>query len=177
MSFSHPYGTYSVQGTLNRWLETNLTAKGIPTWMTTARVVFDYPRESLFGGSGWAFSVTHFDADPVGAYQGRHVGEGEVGTPMQGMMEVSCWASRQHASGAAPQWIRQMGDMVSHLFASAVNVPLTDLYTDPAGASGLTALVRVQPARHAPVVPDVNPDVVRRRYLVNYSWIERVSGA
>lgn len=176
MAFEHPYGRYSVEGTLNNWFNTNLTANGIPAWMPSARVVYDYPETPLISGyGGHAFSVTHLEPEPVQMYQGRNTFGGSAGQTMEGTMDISCWVSKQQAGGGYAQRLRQMADMVGALMTSAREVVLTNLYTGAQAPSGIGELIRVGEPRGVPVTnPDVrNPDLHRRRILTTYRWIER----
>jgi len=175
MTFEHKFGTYNVEGTLNNWVRVNLTAAGVPVWMPSARVVFDYPETPLISGhSGHAFSVTHLGAEVVGTFEGNNTVAGSAGQMMQGMMEVNCWVSKQQAGGAWPGRLRQMGDMVGRLFTSGSQVEITNLYTSTAAPSGAGGLINVKRAYEVQVAPDPNPDIMRRRFLTTYRWIERV---
>lgn len=178
MTFAHEYGTFNVQGSLNNWFVDNLTGAGIPSWMPSARIKFDHPEPPLLSGySGHTFSVDHMPVELAASYQGRHVGKGEKGSTMQGGMAINCWVSREQAGNSYQQRLRQMGDMVSLLFQSGQSVLIGDYYEATASPATLTAIVRVQPARETIVPPDPNPDIVRRRFLAPYNWVERVTGA
>ena len=175
MTFEHKFGVYNAEGTMNNWLQTNITGWGIPAWMPSARVVFDYPEQSLISGhSGHAFSVTHLGSEAVEVYQGNHTVGGSAGQMMQGMMEINCWISKEQAGGAYPARLRQMGDMVGKLFSSAHQVEINNLYTSTAAPSGVGGLINIRRANEVAVVADPNPDIMRRRFLAQYLWIERV---
>lgn len=175
MTFEHKFGTYNVEGTLNNWVMVHLTGAGTPTWMPSARVVFDYPEQPLISGySGHAFSVTHLGSTVIGTYEGNNTVGGSAGQMMQGTLEVDCWISRQHAGAAWPARLRQMGDMVSYLFTSGSQVEINNLYTGTAAPSGAGGLINIRRGDEVEVAPDPNPDIVRRRYLARYRWIERV---
>jgi hypothetical protein len=175
MTFEHKFGIYNAEGTLNNWFRVNLTAAGVPGWMPSARVVFDYPEQQLISGhSGHAFSVTHLGAEVIGTYEGDNTIAGSAGQMMQGMMEVNCWVSKQQAGAAWPSRIRQMGDMVGHLFSSAHQVEITNLYTSTATPSGVGGLINIKRANESQVASDPNPDIARRRFVAAYRWVERV---
>ncbi len=175
MPFEHAFGTYNVEGTLNNWIKTNMTAHGVPVWMPSARIVFDYPEQPLVSGhSGHAFSVTHVGAEVIQQYEGDNTIEGSAGQMMQGMMEVNCWVSKQQAGASWPARLRQMGDMVGYLFSSAHQVEINNLYTSTAAPSGVGGLINIKRANETQVAPDPNPDIARRRFLTTYRWIERV---
>lgn len=177
MPFSHPYGAYNVEGSFNGWVLTNLTGAGVPSWMPSARLLFDWPEQSLVSGySGHAFTVTHLGApEVVERYQGRVVMGGSAGQKMMNLAEINCWVSKQQAGGSYMQRLRQMGDMVEYLFTSGREVEIKNLYTSTANATGIKALVRLSPAQGQTITnPDPqNPDLFRRRYTVAYSWVER----
>ena len=177
-AFSHPFGSYNVEGSLNDWIRVNLTAWGLPTWMPSAKLVFDWPEDKLINGySGHAFTVAHLGApEPMERYQGRGVDINSAGQKMMNIVEVDCWVSKQAAGGAAQGRLRQVGDMVEKLFSSGREVQIKNLYTGTASATGLNALIRLSPAvgQHVSNPDPNNPDLYRRRYLVTYWWIERV---
>jgi len=176
MSFSHVYGEYNVEATLNEWFIDNITAAGVPAWMPSARVIFDWGKENpvISGYSGHAFSVTHIGHDPVMTFQGRNTVGGSAGQRMEGEMIVNCWVSRGQAGASHPARLRQMGDMVRTLFTSGREVEIKNWYTGASAPSGIGALVRVGEAARQAVAIDPNPDIVRQRYSVMYQWIERV---
>jgi len=183
MVFSHSYGEHNAEGTFNSWLNTNLTGAGVPWWMPSARVVFDYPETELIGGySGAAFSVTHLGSDVAQTYQGRNTLGGSAGHTREGLADVSCWISRsEEMVGKVGRYqyarrLRTMADMVTYLCASARDTELLDVYSGTAAPTGIGALVRIGAANEAAVAnPDpANPDLFRRRFLVSYRWVERV---
>jgi len=179
MAFSHPYGEYNVETTINRWFSANLTANGIPTWMPSARVVFNYPETQLISGhSGHAFTLSHLGADVIESYQGRHVDD-ELGVLKEGIAEVNVWVSQSAAGGAVTQWSKQAGDMVSYLFVSARETEIVHAYGSVTVPTGIGALVRFNtPEQSTTTNPDPdNPDLIRRRYLLRYRWIERFSAS
>ena len=176
MAFQHSYGTYNVQGSLNEWFRVNVTAAGIPTWMPSARILYDFPESGLIDGhSGHAFTVTHMGPEPIGSYQGRTVGDGQRGTDMLGIMEVDCWVDKRVAGESFTHHLRQMADMVSYLFVSARSIDIQDFYGGTTDPPNVTAIIRLEAGRQVAVGPDVNPDMRRRRFMANYKWLERVS--
>jgi hypothetical protein len=176
MAFSHVYGAYNAEGSVNEWFQTNLTAWGVPSWMPSARVLFDVPRDALHSGySGHAFSVIHLgEPEVLETYQGRHTIGGSAGQRVGNLMRVDCWGSRAVMGESYPMKMRQMADMVTYLFSSGREVVIKNLYTGAQAPSGIGALVRLSPAEGVSVAPDPNPDVVRRSFLARYWWIERV---
>jgi hypothetical protein len=176
MAFEHPYGAANVQASLNAWFNTNLTAAGLPAWMNSARVAVYWPDEDLFSGAAHVFSVVHLGHDVTQTYQGRTVANGQNGQTMRGLMQVDCWLSERRASASAHLMLHQMGDMVTYLFTSGRQVPIQDYYSSITSPPTLSATVRVGMAEEQSVQPDPNPDIMRKRYLVDYRWVERVTG-
>lgn len=175
MAFSHVYGQYNIETTINRWFEANITAHGLPAWMPSARVLFNFPESELIDGySGHAFTVTHLGAETIENYQGRNTDD-RLGVSKQGIVEANVWVSKAAAGGSVVQWSKQAGDMVSHLFTSARDTEIVDAYGDNANPTGVGAILRFHTPEQAPVAsPDSeNPDLFRRRYLLRYQWIER----
>ena len=175
MAFSHTYGQYNVETTVNRWIDTNLTAQGIPAWMPSARVLFNYPETRLISGhSGHAFTVSHLGSETIESYQGRNV-DNRLGVTKAGIVEVNVWVSKSAAGGRVMQWSKQAGDMVSYLFTSGRETEIVDAYGSVSSPTGVGAIVRFHTPEQAGVSnpdPD-NPDLIRRRYLLRYQWIER----
>jgi hypothetical protein len=175
MTFSHSLGLYNVEGTLNNWFNTNLTANGIPAWMPSARVVYDYPENGLINGhSGHAFSVTHQGAEVLERYQGNNTVGNSAGQMMQGMAEINCWISKEAAGASWPARLRQMGDMVRFVFVSARQIEINNLYTSTAAPSGVGGLITFGQTDEVSVAPDPNPDIMRRRFITRYRWVEQV---
>lgn len=174
MTFSHLYGANNAEGSVNEWFRKTITANGTPSWMPSARVVYDRQEMPLLSGySGHAFSVEHLGSEPVMHYQGRYTVGGSAGHMRQGLVEVNCWVSRSAAGPQYPQRLRQMGDMVTRTFTSGLAVPLLNLYTGASEPTSIGAIVRVSEAEYVPTVGDPNPDILRRRYVVRYRWEER----
>lgn len=175
MSFEHAHGKYNVEGTLNNWFATNIAGAGLPPWMPSARCVYNWPQKDLISGySGHAFALNHLGAMSVQQYEGRNTIGGSAGETRQGLWEINCWVSRQVAGERYTERLRHMGDMVTNLFMSArYGVEITNLYTSTAAPSGIGALVRLYDVEEMATLPDPNPDMMRRRFLVRYRWLER----
>jgi hypothetical protein len=174
MSFSHPFGEHNVRGTLNNWFAAQITASGQPAWMPSARVLFNRPERGLISGySGHAFTVEHTDTTPIAQYEGRNTIGGSAGEMRQGLMLINCWVSREQAPADYMRRVQQMGDMVSYLYQHTKAVELLNTYTSTAAPSGMGALVRLSNLEGQTPMPDPNPDLVRRRYLIRYIWTER----
>ena|SRR3990167_11487541 len=173
MAFTaHPGAHYNVRGSFNSYFQDRLTALGLPDWMPSAVIHFDYPRRPLTFPS---FSVTHLDATPVEVAQGRHLDPGWRGAKRVGTIEINVWESEERASGAHDRNAQQMADMVARVFATGAVVPILDVYGSTASPTSNGTIARARPATLAPFAADPNPDVVRLRLLVNIDWLERVT--
>jgi len=178
MTFNHPYGDYNVEGSLNKWFETNLTAAGLPSWMPSARVVYGWDEESplINGHSGHAFSVTYLGSDGTRPYQGRRMEASAIGDRREGLLEINAWVSKQQAGNSYRQRLAQAGDMVGHLLASARSVQINHVYGSLTKPTAIGAVVRLMDYNEPSVGADPNPDMLRRRFVVRYQWHQKVSG-
>ena len=173
--FSAGAGTYNVEGTVNEFFRVNLTANGIPTWMPSARIVYDWGVEHplISGHSGHAFSLVHGDSRVVQEYEGNRADNGSAGHTREGIAEVNVWISKQAAGHAYTQRLRQATDMVLDLFTSGISTGLGDIYGSTATPANLTALVRFGRPEMIAVAPDPNPDIMRTRIRIPYRWVMR----
>ena len=175
-AFSATFGAYNVQGSFNQWFVTNITSNGIPAWMPSARVVFDWSKENplISGHSGHAFSLNHLPDTEILVTQGKAVDNGTAGTFKAGQVEVGCWVDKQYAGNSVNLRLRQMRDMVSRILQQNNSFQLTNIYASTATAPPTTALVRLNGIEFQPPQADsFNPDIWRVRGIVNYSWVER----
>lgn len=186
MTFSHPYGTYNVQNSINYYIRQTL-GTSVPSWMTWNYGVsqprtlnFNYPDQPLNFPS---FSVTHHTASPQQYTQGDKADGVYKGIIRTGQMEINCWTSELlydntgQPSGKNEKWmlqLQQMRDMVVLMFEKNRYMQIYDL-TDPNNPSALTAVARVMDMREVDVLPDPNPAVHRIRIIVTYQWTERWS--
>lgn len=176
MSFIYPFGAYNVQSTVNQWFVTQLTAAGVPSWMPSARVVFNYGKENpLFSGySGTVFSVTHYGYRDIANYQGRTVDNGSAGVAKAGTFEINCWINKQQAGSAYTMRLQTMADMVSRLFTIHNVIPLMHVASNTLTAPSATGRVVIGDIEfQQPQADSVNPDVWRIRAVAGYNWTER----
>jgi hypothetical protein len=175
MPFSAVFGAYNVQATINQWFYTNITSRGNPAWMPSARVVYDWGVEKplISGYSGHAFSINHLNDRETQSFQGMRVDNGTAGSMRQGQFEINCWIDRRVASAQYMNRLRQMRDMVSRLFQNEL-VPLVNVYASTTNAPSATArLVLGSPEFQYPASDPVDPDLWRIRGVATYTWNER----
>ena len=174
MAFTaHPGAVFNVEGSFNNHFATWLTAQGIPTWLSSAVVNYDYPNKPLTFPS---WSVTHLGASPVEVAEGRHLDPGWRGAMQIGVAQIDCWESEQRASGQSYLHIRQMRDMAARVYATGAAIAILDIYGSTANPTANGTIIRANPAGDAPIPIDPNPDIVRRRLTVTYRWLERATG-
>jgi len=161
-----------VQGSFNRWLRTNITANGWPSWGQFG-VNFDYPDVPLEFPS---IAVTHLGEFDGQRFQGDRVRGGATGSYRYGLAEVSCWASGQ----ANDPWVRnlrQMGDMVNYLFHSARSIPLLNIYGSTGNPTSI-GILRLGPGEdvisQVEAPRELSPNVHRARHLIRYYYLRTV---
>jgi hypothetical protein len=155
MSYTAQIGAaLNAEGSFNDHFAKQITGAGLPAFMPSAVVNYQYPYQSLTYPS---FSVSHLGAVPV-VYH-RDLGDGTRAAHMVGQAQVDCWESYNRASGQA-----------------AYNLlPMLNVYGSTATPTANGTLVRAEPAEYSHSPPDQNPDVMRSTLIVRYSWEERVS--
>lgn len=175
--FSAVYGAYNVQGSLNQWFVKNITAQGTPLWMPSARVLFDWGKDRpiISGYSGHAFTLSHMPDRVRESYQGARVDNGSAGATRAGMVDISCWVSRQIAGEAYMARLRQMRDMVDSMWQSTQTLAYANIYAATAGTASATARMILEEIEFQPEQMDGhNADLYRIRAVANYSWVRRV---
>jgi hypothetical protein len=168
----HPGAAFNVEGSFNDYFARFITAQGLPAFMPSAVVNYEYPDKPLTYPS---FSVTHLGSQPQEIAQGRHLDNGWVGARRMGLVEIDVWASDQAASGQGDLQVSQMRDMVARVFANGPSIPITDVYGSTAAPTSNGTIIRTSPVQDGARVPDPNKDVFRRRMIVPIHWEERVS--
>lgn len=176
MAFSATYGAYNVQAAFNQWFVNYITSNGIPSWMPSARVVFDWGKERplISGYSGHAFSLNHLNDIEVMMTQGKRVDNGTAGTFKAGQVEIGCWVDKQYAGNQLTPRLRTMRDMCSRIFQQHNSILLTNIYASTGNAASVPALVRLDGIEFQPPQADgINPDIWRVRGVLGLSWVER----
>lgn len=169
---AHPGAALNAIGSINKFFADQITAKGLPAFMPSAVVNFNYPDQPLTYPS---FSITHLGSIPREVAQGRYLDHGWKGVERLGLAEISCWESRARASGQHDYNLLVMRDMAAQVFATGAYTPILDVYGSTATATGTGTVVRMSPIDDAPAPQDPNPDVARARLLFRYQWLERAT--
>lgn len=180
-TFSHLYGAYDVEGSINYFLKNNLLTN-IPSWMSVVTgsagantLNFDFPEQPLVFPS---FAVTHIGSEemPGMTFQGDRADGTKKGIARFGMSEIDCWVTSKD-NAAWMQQLRQMKDMVTLLFQQNRAIPIYDL-TVPASPVAVNSIVRLvagRGIREMATGQDPNPATKRKRIVLTYFWIERFS--
>lgn len=174
--FSANYGEYNVAGSFNQFFVNQITAFGVPAWMPSARVVFDWGTESplISGYSGHAFSVAHLENVNAASYEGKVVDNGSAGEMRRAQVEINCWVSRQIAGNNHIARLRQMRDMVNVLFLKNNWFNIYDVASATANPPSVTARAALDNIDFTnPQADPINPDIFRVRGVAGYFWTER----
>lgn len=179
MAFSHLWGSYDVEGSINYFLKNNLLTNS-PSFLTPQvgatpprTINYDFPEQPLNFPS---FAITHIGSEemPGMTFQGDRADGTFKGIARFGMSEINCWVTSKDNAN----WMRDlrvMRDMVFLLVQKNRYVPLYDLST-PSSPVALNAIVRWMPGRgirEMVVGQDPNPALKRKRILLTYFWTER----
>lgn len=163
---------FNVEATLNQWLGDSIGAATLPAWLPSVAVVFTMPEIET---SLPCFSVHHIPVAITEIAHGRVTSTtaAEKGQSASALMEVNAWVTRQDANWSAQ--LRTMTDIVVDAVVSTPSVIVSDYTTNPYTPSATAYLVRLESVEIVATQADENPDIERRRMLVNYRWIYRTS--
>jgi len=172
MSATHKTGVYNVRASLVAWLAGELTTY-LPSTVPTMRLNLDHPEEPI-NPPEWSI---HWLGEPgsIVPFSGGHVGGGEVGRRRYGLMDINCWVTRKDVQWRAQ--ISQMQDAVSQALTNSLrtgsSIAIQDFYTnaDAPADSGYLIFIDEWGGRESPLDP--NPDIQRKRIVVQFNWIER----
>lgn len=167
-----PGAFYNVAGSFDQFFRVQLTAAGLPDWLPSAVVNYDFPQKALTFPS---WSVTHLGTVPREIAQGRNLDPGWKGVEQIGLADIRCWESVRRAQGAQGRNLRQMRDMASRIFATGAAIPVLDVYGSTANPTGNGTIIRISPLREVGLGPDPNPDITSVRLMAEYRYLERAT--
>lgn len=169
---AHPGSEYNAVGSFNDFFYKQVTAKGLPAFMPSAVVNFDFPQSPLTFPS---FSVSHLGSDLLQIAQGNHLDDGWRGYERVALAEISVWESYQRASGNHWRNVRIMRDMAARVFGTGAAIPILDVYGSTAAPTANGTILRAGAVTDSPVPTEPNPDIIRLRMTVEYHWLERIT--
>ena len=169
---AHPGSEYNVIGSFNDFFATQITAKGLPGFMPSAVINFDFPQSPLTFPS---FNVTHLGAEAGIPTQGYHLDDGWRGIERIGLAEINVWESYSRAAGAHWRNVRIMRDMAARVFATGAAVAILDVYGTTGNPTGNGTILRAMPVTDSPLPNEPNPDIIRARMICEYRWFERAT--
>src|SRR5512139_1131678 len=115
---AQPGATLNVEGSFNNFFQTQVTAKGLPAFLPSAVVNYDWPRQPLTYPS---FSIAHLGTTRAQSFEGHVLDEGYRGAEMIGIAQIDCWESYNRASGSDKYNIKVMSDMAQRVFATGAS--------------------------------------------------------
>lgn len=171
--------TFNVIATINKSLETAVSGFSLPAWLPTRpTVAFDWNDAALTAPSFATIDIPVIDSNE---YQGMHVGSGKRGYKSLNIFEVSCWVSQNNITENTPNvsWqaqLRTMSDWVSTWAGDTKQLIILDYAANQSTPSNTEYLITfgdVAPLVHQP--DSVNPALIRKRILIDYWYIKRVT--
>lgn len=168
-----PANTFNVQTTLNQWMSTHLQNIMLPEWMTAAPItVLMEPNDVT--ASLPCYALYHIPVGMSQAIQGNRVGDGEKGGNYSGLLEISCYVSKNAPQSTA--LLRYMQDWVMALAVAESAVPVLDFQGDLYMPQECGYKINIGDLTEVTTETDPNPDVSRVRLLLDYRYTFRVQG-
>lgn len=160
---------FNVEATLSQHFTTTISAITRPAWLSTLPA-FVYNWDEVAANLP-CFALAHIPAGMLNDIQGRTVGDGQQGRKALGLLEVSCFVTRN----ANPSWnaqLRTMRDLVETAATSTRTVVIND-YSTPGVPTATAYKVDILDVTETPTEADTNPAIQRARILISYSFYFR----
>jgi hypothetical protein len=161
---------FNVEASVNAHFRTSLAAVTKPAWLPTLPTIQSIPLDDEAALP--AFTLSHIPVGFMDKWQGRHVGGGLSGMDSRALLDISCWVSRRDN----PQWMQQlrtMEDMVLTVATQTATIVIMDYAANLSSPSATSFLVRLSNVVTRTTQPDPNPNIERKRVLVEYDWVYR----
>lgn len=165
--------SFNVQATLNQWMLTHLNNILLPEWMSTAPITVLVEPNDVTAALP-CYALYHIPVGMSQAIQGNRVGDGEKGGMVSGLLEISCYVSKNALQSGA--LLRTMQDWVMALAVGDTIVPVLDFASDLYTPQECGYKIDIGDLTEVTVETDPNPDVSRVRLLLDYSYTFRVQG-
>lgn len=165
----HATNIFNVEASLNSWLRSQIATITLPSYLTTIPVITHWPE---IEDNLPCISIAHLPGYRRGNYQRGAVKD----VLARGQMDVSMWVSRSQLVSGQEVWLarlRYMEGMIEQIHAGAVAVDVKDYLTTPASPTETDYRIVLGDLSMVQVGVDPNPDIERRRALINYRWFLR----
>lgn len=170
MTTLHAANSYNVLYTLHEWLRDTINGYEKPAWLPTFSVVEGVPEQEAALPAVSLFDLPGTQSSP---YQGRNAEPGVNVMKAYGMLEASCWVSRNARWNGAECWRMQLNTLAAWVQDAIGRNPVLTVkdaladYNNPV-ATGF--VIHITAANAVQAAADLNPDVMRQRILIPYWW-------
>lgn len=182
MPFSWPTSNYNVDLSLASFFIANVNTNlpGIFTVPIAAR--FYNPDFPLFdearGDYAPKFSFISLGGYDESIAQGDLLDGGQRGQKVYRVGEISCWVNgKTSVTVTNENYARDlivMRDMVIKLFSRTRTIQILDYYASLSAPASTGYIIRIEkPVQEVEVPADPNPNVHRKRLLINYCYTQR----
>jgi len=165
----HPTNTFNVEASLNEWIKRGLNDIERPAWLAELHIITHHEDIPALLP---CISVTHLPMYRGGKYERG----GQSAHLARAILDVSCWVSRSQTYAGQNVWqarLRWMQSMVEQVFGAEQTVVIQDFDTSLQARQDTAFRVFFADANVVQTGVDPNPDIERRRILINYRWFSR----
>lgn len=171
--------TFNVFGTIYKSLEAAVAAFSLPAWLPDRPVVVANWNDATL--SLPSFSAIDIPVSMPNDFQGMQVGNNQRGMKSLNIFEVSCWVGQINVDANTPNtaWQAQLRTMTDWVltWAGEANVLVIQDYAanndNPSATAYKINLGDITPLVHQ--VDSQNPAVIRKRILIDYDYVYRVT--
>ena len=168
----HETTVFNAEASLNDWLRSQIATFALPAWMGgTVHFITDWPEIEK---SLPCISVAHLPGYRRGEYERGDVSARQM--LARGLVDVSAWVSRSQLYQGQEVWLprlRFMEGMIEQAHAGAVAIVIRDYLTSLSNPQDTPYRIILGDISVVQTGPDPNPDIERRRALINYRWFLR----
>ena len=160
---------FNVEATLNEWLQNGLAALTKPAWLPSYTFVQNFQELTA---SLPAISVHHLSGVGTKRYEGNNAESGVQAVWKHGIMDVSAWVKRSplNAADNHTAQLRTMQAMIEEVATGTRGVVIKDWQTSQSAPTATAYRINIGNIAVVETGQDPNPDIERRRILINYDW-------
>ena len=171
MTTVHATSTYNVEASINAYFKAAFTGMTRPSIITLPSYVENMPEVTANLPS---FSFETLPTGSMDIYMGRIVDVSTKGIRELGILDLSALVSRKSSNYMAQ--LRFMQGMITTAYIdSGGGVVIKDYTSTPGTPTATNFRVTFVDLNWVSVAVDPNPDILRRRGLVQYQWDMRSS--